>query len=105
MRRRSAKAEPFIQPVRTGPMERTGGLDPRALRVPRSRFGRFQKHLADAAATVRLVDYECRYPAPRAAVVRHWHHEVRRGAEERAVIVGDEHIGSRIREHAFQYGA
>jgi hypothetical protein len=85
-------------------MERAGGFDAGARRVSSGRFRRFHEHLSDAVATVRLVDYQSRDPAPGAAVVRHRHHEVRRGPDERAAVVGDEHIGSRIGEHVFECG-
>jgi len=86
-------------------MERARRLGPRAPDVPRSHFGGFHERMADAPPAMRLVNYECCNPAPGSAVVRHWHHEVGCGANDRAVVVGDEDISSRIGEHAHERSA
>jgi hypothetical protein len=57
--------------------------------------------VADAVAAVGLVDHEGCDPAPGAIVVRHWHQEACRNPDERPGVVGDEHVGPRIVEHAF----
>ena len=83
-------------------MERAGGLDARARRAPSGRLDRFHEHLADAVATVGLIDHEGCDPAPGATVVRHRHEEVCRGSDERQAVVGDEDIGPRVGEHVLE---
>jgi hypothetical protein len=84
-------------------MDRAGGFDARAIGFSRGCFRRSHEHLADVVTTVRLVDNEGCDPTPRAIVVRHWHEVVGCSPDERpAAVVGDEHIGPRIGEHAFE---
>jgi len=102
VRRRATVAEPFIETVCTGPLERAGGFDTRATGVPSGRLCSCHQHPADAVAAVRLVDHEGGDPAPRTAVVGHRHEEVRGGPDKRPSVVGHEHVRPRIGEHVFQ---
>jgi len=80
-------------------MECARGFDAGARDVPGGFLGRFNKHVADTTAAVSLVNHEGRDPTPGAIVMRHWHEEIRRGTDQRAVIVSDEYVGTRISEH------
>jgi hypothetical protein len=84
------------------PVQRTRGFDARAGGGSRRPLRRLDEDVADAAAAAGLVNHESCDPAPRAIVVRHWHQEVCRSPDERPGVVGDEHVGSRIGEHAFE---
>lgn len=102
VRRRLAVPEAVVETVRSRSVKRAGGFDPRAGGVPSILLGRNHEQVADAVAAMRLVDYEGCDPAPWTAVVRYGHEEVRRRPDQRLPVVRDEHIGSNIREHAFE---
>lgn len=88
--------------MRAGSMKRARGFDARADGLASGFLRHVHEHVADALATVTLVDDESSDPAPGAIVVRHWHEEVRRGPDKRPAVVGNEHIGPRISEHGLE---
>jgi len=99
MRRGSAVAEALIQAVGAGAMECARGLDAGARDVPGGLLGRFHKPVADPATAVCLVHDKGCDATPGAIVMHHWHEEVRRGPDQRAAILSDEHVGTGISEH------
>jgi hypothetical protein len=105
VRRRATVVETLVKAMSAAPMERARDFDSRTSSLPRSHLGRGHEHPANTAPTSLLINHERRDPAPRPVLMCDRDEEVRRGSDDGAAIVGDEHTGPGISQKSLEPSA